>query len=462
MLNHVLPGDYQVGIDIPKDGGSSGLWSTSMKLPPDRGFLELNIPQPSPHNRVSISGKLKFVGGEYERGAWVSARSQSGHFGTVYIPRGQEDFSIDDLVPGLYTVDFSVTVADAEDKTFRNIKAPSDGFVFEIAIMKQTRLRARVVDRETGEPVTEFELASAGGENWRRMSDPNGQFDIPVRGRDGERVRIRAEGYTLKISQEIYPDANEPAIIKLGAGAAIRGTVVDEEARPIERATVSFRYKRTRDEEPDGKYVTDTDSKGLFLIEDVPDSIVWQWFVIDHPDYAPEIRLIEVEEGYISETEIALKKGGTVEGYVYDAQGRRVVDATLYFMAENDYSYWKENRARLGSVTTDSNGFYRITNMPERLCYGFRYKPDEHLGVASTAVLPKDGKATRLDFGGAWRTTGRLLQYGKPMANIKVTIRGNKPGRATAFNAYAMSDFDGRFTFWGIPSGRRSVCWSIP
>jgi len=462
VLHHVLPGDHEVGIDIPKDGGSSGLWSTSITLPPDRGFLELNIPKPSPHNRVSISGRLAFVGGQYERGTWVTARSEGGHFGTVYIERGQEDFSIDDLVPDLYTVDFSITGVDRQNRTFRNIAAPSEGIVFEIPVRRQARLRARVVDKETGAPITKFELASAGGNNWRQISDPNGQFDISVRGLEAERVTIRAEGYAAKTSQEIHPDANKPTVIELGIGGAIEGTVVDEQSRPIEGAQISFRYRRTRDEDPDGKFATQTDNRGRFLIGDIPDSVTWKWFVIDHPDYAPEIRLIGVEEGHISEARIVLREGGTLEGYVYDAQGRRVADATLYFMAENHYGYWKENRARLGSVTTDSNGFYRVTNMPEKLCFGFRYKPDEHLGVASTAVLPKNGKTTRLDFGGSWRTTGRLLEYGKPMANIKVTMRGNAPGRATAFTAYAMTDFDGRFTFWGIPSGRRSVCWSIP
>jgi hypothetical protein len=461
VLNHVLPGDHEVTISIPKDGGSTGLWSTSMTLPPDRGLLELNIPKPSPHNGVSISGKLTFVGGQYERGTWVTARSESGHLGTAYIERGQEYFSIEDLVPDLYTVDFSITVADREDRTFRNITAPSEGVVFEIPIRKQARLRARVVDKETGAPITKFELASAGGNNWRQISDPNGRFDIAVRGLEAERVVIRAEGYTAKTSREIYPDANEPAVIELGFGGAIEGIVVDEQARPIEGARISFRYKRTRDEEPGGKFAAYTDNGGSFFIQDIPDNVTWKWFVIDHRDYAPQIKFVEVKEGYISEAKIVLKAGGTVEGYVYDSQGRLVADTTLYFMLENHYPYWKENRARLDSVTTNSNGFYRIAHMPERLCYGFRYKPDEHLGVVSAAVLPKDGKTTRLDFGGTWRTTGRLLEYGKPRGNVKVSVRGNSPGLATAFNAYAMTDFDGRFTFWGIPSGRRSVCWSI-
>ena len=139
---------------------------------------------------------------------------------------------------------------------------------------------------------------------------------------------------------------------------------------------------------------------------DVPEEDIWQWFVISHPNYAPEIKLIEVEDEHITEVEIVLKKGGTVEGYAYDANGQPLSDSQLCFMDESHFNYWKENRARLGSTTTDSNGFYRITGLPQKLCYGFRYEPDEQLGVVCTAILPKNGKINKLDFVGVGNSLG--------------------------------------------------------
>jgi hypothetical protein len=48
------------------------------------------------------------------------------------------------------------------------------------------------------------------------------------------------------------------------------------------------------------------------------------------------------------------------------------------------------------------------------------------------------------------------------MTNAKMMVRGNTAGYETAFTAYALTNSEGRFTFWGIPQGRRFVYWSIP
>ena len=461
-LPYITSGLYKVGISIRSGDASMGLWSTDINLPPENGFVELSIPKPSPHGRVSISGTIKFVGGEASRGVWVNVRSSTGHFGSIHLPKGERDFTIDNLVPDLYTVDFDVMSGEAEDKLFRNIKAPSEGLVFEIPIKKKGVLRGKVLDTESDEPITKFKARVSGQNDWQEIKDPNGIFEIQGIGENCQRVQIKANGFALKTSQEICPDANEPAIVKLSIGGAIEGIVVDEKDKPIQGAKISYRYKRTSYEDAEGKYITTTDVNGLFIIEDVPEDTGGQWFVISHPNYAPELKQIEVEQDYITDIEIVLQKGGAVEGYVYDAQGKPMPDTTLYFLDESQYHYWKENRARLGSVTTDSNGFYRITGMPEKFCFGFRHEPDEQLGVVCSAILPRNGKTTHLDFGGQWYSAGRLLQDGKPMANIKVLLQGHTAGHETAFTAYALTDAEGRFTFWGIPSGRRYVYWSIP
>ncbi|MBW8036305.1 MAG: sigma-70 family RNA polymerase sigma factor, partial [Planctomycetes bacterium] len=126
ILKHVLPGDYQVGINIPRGDGSTGLWSTKMELPPEDALIALDIPKLSPHGRVSISGTLELLGGEMERGIWITAIDDSRNFGTIYIRKGQKDFTIENLIPGLYKIDFNIS---GTTKTFRNIKAPSEGLV---------------------------------------------------------------------------------------------------------------------------------------------------------------------------------------------------------------------------------------------------------------------------------------------------------------------------------------------
>lgn len=456
-LNHILPGDYLVSVSMPTGRGSLGLWSTRMTLPPDSGFLELNIPKASPHSRGSISGSIEFIGDEPSRGFWVDARDDSGNFGSTYIDKGQSNFTIDNLVPGLYKINFNV---GGIKKTFRNIKAPSEALVFEISVDSNNILKGKVLDKYTGKPVPTFEVRLDN--QWIQFEHPEGEFEIASKGDECKRVNVRANGYAMKLSEDICPDAEELTIIKLGIGGAIDGIVHDENGDPVQGAKISYRYKRSRDEDPEGKYITTTDIDGLFFIEDIPKETTWQWFVISHPDYAPELKQIEVEGDYVSDVEIVLKKGGAVEGYVYDTQGNPVSNITLNFLDEGVYDYWNQNRARLGSVTTDTDGFYRITGLPEKLCYGFRNRPYDQLGVVRTAILPRNSETTHLDFGGKWYARGRVLHESQPLGHIKVMLSGNKVGRETAFTAYAQTDSEGRFTFWGIPAGRRYMYWSMP
>ncbi|HUW21015.1 MAG TPA: sigma-70 family RNA polymerase sigma factor [Sedimentisphaerales bacterium] len=461
-LPYIIPGIHHVCISIPHEDGSSGLWSTDVNLPPEDGFLELDIPKVSPHARVSISGTIEFLGSEGGCSMWIHARDQSGNFGNTYLEKGQSEFQIDNLVPGLYTIDFDVMARDAEERIFENIRAPSEGLAFEIPLIKTGRLRGRVVDKHTGRPVTSFQVAILGERDLLHVTDPNGEFQLSAAGSKTHRVQITAEGFAPKTSQPITPDANRPAIIELAIPAAIEGTVVDEAGKPIMGATINYRYARSCDESPDAKYITATDANGTFVVDNVPQDSAWRCFVIKHPDYAPQIKLIDVEEGCVTYVEILLKKGGTIEGYVYDRQGKPMPDTTIYFMDESSYSYWKENRARLGSVVTDNNGFYNIAGLPEKLCFGFKQGPDQQLGTVCAGVVPVNGETLHIDFGGDSRTTGRLLRHGRPFADTKLAVMGNTAGYETAFTAYALTDPNGRFTFYGIPTGRRFLYYEIP
>jgi hypothetical protein len=461
-LPHVTPGPHTVSVSIPDGDGSQGLWSTEVNLPPESGFLELNIPKPSAHARVSISGTIKFIGDESGCNMWISARDQNRNFGNTYIRKGQTTFKIDNLVPGLYSIDFGVSRSDGQRKEFTNIEAPGEGLVFEIPLMKKTRLRGRVVDKNTGRPVTEFQVAIHGQRDVLHITDPNGEFQLQVPGGKNHRVQVGAQGFASKTIDPITLDANELLIIELGIPAAIEGKVVDETGSPVENATINYRYRRDRDESAQARFITATDANGAFVIEYVSPDSTWHWFVVRHPDYAPEIKLVDVEEGYVTDVEIVLKKGAAIEGYVYDDQGLPAADVTLCFADESQYSYWKEDRARLGSVVTDGNGFYRVAGLPEKLCFGFKQEPDQQLGTVCAGVVPVNGQILRLDFGDDSRATGRLLRDGRPFANIKLAIMGNIAGYETAFTAYALTDPNGRFTFYGIPTGSRFLYYEIP
>jgi len=464
-LKHILPGSYNIQASVPvSDDSWRGKSLGYRELPLEDGeLLELRFPERSTKSLASISGTVKWIGEGKPRYVHIDARTPQGMRSFTSLARNRKgelenNFFMERLEPGIYTLKF--TGDDIEETTVRNVRAPSEGLVVEIPIKQETILRGKVLDKYDGNPVTKFEVGL--NNNWVQFEHPEGEFELASKGNECKRVAVRADRYATKLSEEICPDANEPTVIELGIGGAIEGIVLDEKRKPIQGAKISYRYRRSRDEESNEKYITATDANGLFVIEDVPESDGWEWFEVHHPNYAPEVKQIEIEPDYITDVEIVLKKGCTVEGYVYNSGGKPVPDTTLYFLDETSYSYWEGNRGRLGSITTDSNGFYRITGMPEKLCFGFRQEPDKQLGVVLTSILPKNNKTSRLDFGGQWYATGRLLKEGKPETNIKVMLRGDIAGYETAFTAYALTDAEGRFAFWGIPSGSRFMYWSIP
>lgn len=389
VLPHVVPGLYRVEVYIPVDGGARGVCSVDANLPPETGLLDLRIPQPSPYGRVSISGTIVFTEGRYEGGGWIHAYSDAGHFGSTHLDAGQTEFTLTDLVPGLYDVEVRVGGV----RRFRNIEAPSEGVVLE----------------------------------------------MPV-GHQGDMMGWAA------------PAEKRPALV-------LSGTVVDEAGRPVEGAAISDCYTEAKTAE--ARRLATTDAEGCFTIGDVPGGETERWFVFRHPDYARTLRCIEMAKEGVTETRIVLRKGGAVEGIVYDWQGRPLPETDVYFMDESDFSYWAQNRARLGKVTTDALGYYRIEHLPDELCYVFRGDPATKLGVVLTSVLPRAGQTVRLDIGGPWKTTGRLMCKGEPVANTKLLVMV-QAGVAQGFEAYALSDSLGRFSFYGLPTGRRSLYWAVP
>ena len=457
VLEHILPGDYQLGIQIPEEGGSRGIYSIDASLPPQTDVFDLRIPKPSPHGRVNISGTVHFTGGNYERGLWIYARNEAGHYGSVYLRRGQRDFALTDLVPGRYTIDTTVA---GQRHQFDNIEAPSEDVILEIAIAAPARLSAQVVDHKTRRPITEFELKRAGERQWHRISDAEGRFEIESRLSQDARVTIRAEGYgeqTVQLSLE----ANEPTVVALAAPLALAGTVVDAAGQAIEGATVSYRYQRSTDSVSEGREAVVTDAEGRFVVVDVPVSSTYHWFVFHHPDYARTMKYIEVADEGVAETYAVLEKGGAVEGYVYDRQGRPLGETDVYFMDEKHFSLWEQNRGRLGKITTDEAGYYRIEHLPAERCYAFREDPDNQFGVVLSTIVPRAGQTMRLDLGGTWKVNGRLVRAGEPVANAPLLLTYDA-GEAQGFKAYSLSDAQGRFSFYGLPTGRRHLYWTVP
>ena len=472
VLPHIVPGAYRLhalvplaggfrfpaggmmggrASAVPAGGGRRAIRIADVNLPLEKGLLDLEIAEPSWYGRVSISGHVTFTGGEYGRGFWIHAQHESGQEASIHLERGETDFTLTDLVPGLYALE---VFAAGGPYLFPNIAAPGDNVILEIDTAQGTHLQAYVVDRQTQYPISCFQYQLAGQYRWRDVDDPDGTLELMTRGASPVCVTVRAEGHAPK-TVELSPEVDETCVIELGAPAVLSGIVTDQAGQPIEAVTINY------GQSSESGVLMETGPDGRFTLRDVSAADNEMWLVFRHPDYARDLRSIAVAEEGTTEVTVILGQGGTVEGYVYDEHGVPLPEEAIYFLDEKSFSHWERNRGRLGTVTTDETGFYRIEHLPEELCYVFRDDPENQLGVVASAILPRANQTVHFDLGGSWQTSGRLLLDGEPLADTPVLVT-YEVGVAQGFEAHARSDAQGHFSFWGLPAGGRTLYWAAP
>lgn len=493
-LQHVTPGNYSVNIYIPRgEGGGMSFQVTSAQLPPREGLLEFTVPRPSPGSQVAITGAVTIKGGEVKQGINISAQSASGSSGDTYFNTGRssrprrpgekaaaDEFKIEGLQPGVYDLHFySIEIGE---KTIKGVKAPSSDLAVELEFRAKPHLRGQVVSAATAAPLTHYrarvrKLQTLSGPNyvpdgnWMEVDNPKGMFDLETVGPGVYQVQAAAEGLARTWSREINTDtdASKTLTILLGPGAGIRGRVVNEAGQPVRGAkviplstgggTMSSNVDTFTSEEgaattaDNGEFALDHLTSGTETLKTI------------HPDYCFTITDgIALSDGKTtSGVAITLREGGTVEGHVYDPEGKPQAHAALSFQDQSGYSgSYDVEYGRLATVVTDEQGFYRARHLPEQLCYVNRTERWNSNGVVSLAIVPVNGKTRTLDLGGGpCQVSGRLLQEGKPLSSQRLVLSGNSPYFGV-FIAYAVTDAKGAFCFRGVAPGRRTLYAPIP
>jgi hypothetical protein len=484
-LRHIVPGIYRLMANIPKgDSGSIGIPVLTTRLPlPDNELLMLTIPEKSPQSLVSISGKLTFAGDKIPRYVDIQAYSPNyGHHSAMWQNyRGDAcdtNFVIDRLEPGKYKLTFRGQ--NVEEKIIEDVEAPSEDLEVEIFTAEQPIIKGTVINSQTSQPIQHFRARArktrtlrgayyVQSDQWLEFDDTDGRFSIEAVGPGIYQVQIAAEGFAWTWSEDINSDCNNPVVIKLSAGGCIKGRVVNEAGQLINGAKVI-----PLSEAAGEKVGLRTCRKDPFISEDSAVETVDGVFELKNlapgnesikvvcPDYAYSIiNDIEVKEGQTTEDiRVVLEKGGTVEGYVFDAQGQPQPNVTLFFQNDSGYRGITEEKAgRLAMVTTDAGGYYRVGGLPDELCYVKRHTGLRgiNFGVICRTIVPANGKISRLDFGGKPNVKGQIIIDGVPIANRRIILSAIDGQHSSTFRYYAMTEPDGRFTFGGIPKGR----WKI-
>jgi RNA polymerase sigma factor (sigma-70 family) len=478
-FKNILPGAYNIMANMPH-GENSWLSSNILNtdLPTKDGeLLILTFPGSSPKSSVSISGTIVFTGDKLPQTVEVSASSpKTGPASMTIHPSGEKDrqkaFKIDQLSPGKYTLRFYGT--EIESQTINDVTAPTDDLNLEIAYSAMPHMKGVVTDVLTEKPVGMFKARVIKVKSlhssryvqpnkWFEFESKAGSFDIETVGPGVYQVQIVADGYASAWSEEMSSDENYGIEITLSKGGNIAGTVKDENGKLISDAMViplsSAGTLTSRGEyifgSTDGSVKT---QNGRFALDRIPAGI--ETLKVTHPKYAyAVVDNIEVTDGETTTgVNIVLSKGATVQGHVYDGNGKPVSNSMLYFQDKSGYSGTKDEEAgRFASVLTDRDGFYKVVGLPEEFIYVRRADAHKSTGVARLAIFPEDGKTSTLDFGPTPVISGQIVVDGSALVDTRLALSSPQSPYSGQFKAFATTDTGGNFRFAGAVEGRFSV-----
>lgn len=289
------------------------------------------------------------------------------------------EFTLSGLQEARYVL--SVTCKGYQIANGQPADAGQDGILIEMA--PSPRISGTVVDDETGEPVTEFEIATSTTPNptflpkrlRQRFTDEEGRFtylDVRV---GTHYVIARAPGYAGGRSESITVAAEEDragVVIRLVKGATLSGIVRNDAGEPVKGARISLAQPSVPGADPAGELFKKliqqqmrtpgsrsavTDDKGQWKIAHV---LGGTYSVkVEHGDYT-EAKSPPVDcpdRGEVAAPDVVLKRGGIIRGTVRNKDGTPDAKATV--MISSDDPTRPFNR----SQKTDANGTFSVKGL---------------------------------------------------------------------------------------------------
>jgi RNA polymerase sigma factor (sigma-70 family) len=470
-FTHIVADRYKISVIIPTvddENQASGSIKeiAQVDLPPDGNLLVLKVSMKSPQSMEKITGKMRFINGkpDYVNVNAHSVNSSGVQNSTSVRPSSEEtSFVVKRLEPGIYQVTFSGGV---EQKIIKDFKVPGPDIDVELVCRDKRTLNGMVMDAMSRQPVKKFRARLAEApekeypsferrwESWVDFTGEDGKFSLkPMSSNNLFYVEVTDSngwGRTEKI------DINEQVVVELVKAGSVRGVVVDESGKGLDGATVTAASQVSLNMSNNLKTVSETGSTktlggGVFTIKNLPcgkDSLK-----VTHPDYCnEEAGNIEIKAGQATDdVKIVLHKGGTVEGHIYDESGEPAASASIKI-----YSSIYEQGDPAATAVTDANGFYRVTNLPEKMCKATRRYSGQERGVIQRNFMPSRSRATWLDFGGKTVVQGKLALPDEESGNRKLILTSGGP-HISDFICIGVTKADGSFSFVGVPAGKYSI-----
>ncbi|HUT45328.1 MAG TPA: carboxypeptidase regulatory-like domain-containing protein [Sedimentisphaerales bacterium] len=293
---------------------------------------------------------------------------------------------------------------------------------YEITMPPELKIRGKVVDAETGEPISEFKLLSGidwGGDrpiSWQRRNTKTfnqGQYEIgfsyPY---PAHLIRIEAEGYKPGISRPIGSDEGEvTSDFKLEKGTGPTGIVHLPDGRPASGAEVilctpsqgAYIHNGRNQQRRNSQYVeTNEDGKFSFPVQ----TDVYAIVVLHDAGY------LEAGESELSESsELTLQPWATVTGKVLIGKNP-AANETVRLGFDKPYDRSAPRINHNYQAVTDSNGTFVLEHVPPgeaRISRSIKISDRRSVDSHSMSLETKAGQTVSITIGGTGRpVTGKV------------------------------------------------------
>lgn len=312
-------------------------------------------------------------------------------------------------------------------------------------------LRGRVVDADSGKPVSRFEIIFHHRQTESRsVEEPGGstfqssegRFEFPNVRSGVWTITARAPGYQPLEVPGVVVTANaaEELVLSMRKGRSIRGRVFDQATRlPIAAARVRLDdtvvISRAIVEPPKPEVLTDP--KGMFVLDGLPGAPAT--LAIGAQGYASQRRTVSADrESFV---EIGLATGASISGRVVAADGVTPVKAMLMI--------WDLSTATGGGTSTDADGYFTRSNL--------------HAGRYRLSAETERGKSNERDVAVAdnQQVTGVMLTL-QAGVEVRGKVSGLLPGERGGVSMEARIDGGGTFTSTRTNEQDAYVLYGIP
>jgi 5-hydroxyisourate hydrolase-like protein (transthyretin family) len=389
---------------------------------------------------AEISGRVAFSDGAPAAGAVVSARPGSSHSETAG-PDGS--FTLKGLPVGSVSITASSTNTNPTMTGMLVVTAPAKNVLLRIPI--PTAISGRVVEKGSGQPITDFQVSVGTGDFGAVRPLPPSQ----VHADDGTftvyavpgRVELRAysNSYVSASLGGIEVEEGKPIAgleIRMERGGFIVGRITSG-GQPVAQAGISLTASRFTGNS--GLSAT-SDANGEYRLRGVEPGD--RTIMVRKQGMLPKEKSVVAKAGEDVRADVELERGRELRGRVTDNAGRPLDRVRLQARTPED-------RAMRATATSDAEGNFTIEGLGE----GRVMLTAEREGYVSTvldAVDPAQNALITLERGGT--ISGRVTGLSEGEIGMVSVLASYKTS-----SARATVDSDGSFTLRGIPDGSITV-----